>query len=272
MANNTMNQPPIVLPVPAPGTSVVGPPPSPTRKGKRTRQGPDFKLWLLLLLVICLGGIGSFPLVSIRLPNTTGLPGTQPTQQPSTAGGKCTATPQEIKYELTTQQTPPPALPADWSKAGRQQSDLGYAQACAASFVLAYQKFSASDPKTFETSVPLLSEGAKQRFYGRVTNIKSDPHMEPLWRANVQKHHMQQQAQVGIPTLLDARYTRGKLLAWLLVPYKIFTQMDEDSIEQGLQMTVLLVGVPFNPQDAGTGWQVSDWKSEQTVFAEPDPL
>jgi hypothetical protein len=160
-----------------------------------------------------------------------------------------------------------------WTLGGRTQADFAYAQACAASFVIAYESFSSAAIKTLETATTMLTDGAKGRFYGTAPNPHPDQHMDPMWRASLQKHQYQQGAQSAAPALLTSSYLNGRLLIWMLVPYQTSIQIDNSTPAlQNAQMTVLLMAVPKNTQQAGTGWQVSQWVEGSAQFNPPNPL
>jgi hypothetical protein len=188
---------------------------------------------------------------------------------------ECTATPKNTKYLSLSgaASTSNQALPLEWLQAGRNQEDFANAQACAATFVNTYWTFNSADPKTFETSVSMFTDGARQRFYGNALNTQPDVHMDPMWRAALLKQQIQQSAQSSQPGLLGARYTNGKLLSWMTVSYQItISAVGSKPVIENDQYTVLLLGVPINTQKTGTGWQVSQWQEGSTQFAPPHLL
>jgi hypothetical protein len=253
-----------------------------------------FKIWAWLLSIICLGCLGSLSLVPYILPElahptaptqarqirvrptTTTIvstPATTTTGNTTTGPfmeSECTATQQNMKYLPTSGGTNNPTLPMSWLLAKRSQKDFANAQACAASFIIAYETFDSGNVQTFETSTSMLTDGAKQRFYGNAPNTPADPHMDPMWRAHLQKQQVQQKAQVGEPGLLESQYTNGKLLVWMVVPCQVTILIaGNEPIVENVQFTVLLVGVPVNTQGTGTGWQVSQWQEGSAPFAPP---
>lgn len=243
------------------------------------------QLMLLLLLTLFLGGLGSFSVVPYLLPS-----GLQPAPTPATISlasmptptatpanapfleSECTATPQSMKYLQTGQGQP---LPDTWVQAGSTQKDFANVQACAATFVQLYNTFVASNPHSFEAGTYMFTDGAKGRFYGSPPNSQPDQHMDPMWRALLQKQHYQQSAQVATPNLLAVSRVSGKLLAWMVVPYRITEQNENGqpmAVHDG-QGTVLLVSAPVNIQGTGTGWQVSQWvMGKGTQFNPLPPL
>lgn len=185
---------------------------------------------------------------------------------------ECTATPKNTKYGGTVS-TSNQALPLEWLQAGRDQEDFANAQACVASFINTYWTFNSADPKTFETSVPMFTDGARQRFYGNALNTQPDEHMDPMWRAALLKQQMKQSAQSSQPGLLGVRYTNGKLLVWMTVSYQVtINAAGSKPVVENDQYTVLLLGVPVNTEKTGTGWQVSQWQEGSTQFAPPHLL
>src|SRR5579859_3481672 len=276
--------------------------PSPPHASAPTTSRSHSTLFVvfMLLLAICLGSLGSFSLAPYLLPDlsisspapaptTTTAPSTpqstattvlalNPTATPFSGAfieSECTATPQTMKYLSPTQgqatpQATPTALSSEWALAKRTEKDLANAQACAASFVIAYETFDAAHVKTFEDSTSMLTDGAKGRFYGRPKGLP-DQHVDPMWQANLQKQHYRQAAQVGLPGLLATTLVSGKLLVWMVVPYQNSFQSDNGvPMIQNTRMTVLLVAVPINVQQTGTGWQVSQWLSGGDQFQPPD--
>lgn len=247
-----------------------------------SQQVYTLHVWTLLLIVICLGSLGSLSLVPYMLPGL--VPARTPIQAQQSVSSmvsmtgpfkesECTAQPADMNYlQISAGKTDNNRLPAAWLQAKRSQQDLAYAQACAASFVMAYQTFNANDAKTFETGTYMLTDGAKQRFYGTARGTKPDRHMDPMWRASMQQQNAQQVAQSGQPRLLEARIISGRLLAWMLVPYQLSISIAEDQpVKEDMQITVLLINVPINEQGTGTGWQVSQWQ-EGNVLLQPPTL
>lgn len=246
----------------------------------------DARIAALLVLIVCIGGLGTLPLTPALLPGlvqparatlahapaltpTPAVPTPTPIVGPFTES-ECTATPQKMHYLPTTEQTTPSALPLAWIQAGRNEQDLALAQACAAAFIIAYESFDAGHMETLEASTPMLTDAARARFYGRAANTSPDQHMDPMWRASIQQEQIQQVAQVGQPGLLAASERNGLLLAWMGVPCLLTVQIAAEKPEvESVQFTVLLVGVPLNAQKTGTGWQVSEWQAGNTVFPPP---
>lgn len=215
------------------------------------------RVWFWLLIVLIGGGLGSLSLA----PHVLALE--------SLTGGECSAAAGSINY-VTQDNGAAQGVPATWYGAGHDEQDLAVAQACAASFVIAYQSFDAGVPKTLETSVTLLTAGAQDRFYGRVAGVGADQHMSPQWRAYYQRQ--QQTARAGKPEVLDAHYVNGRFLVWMKTPYQIFVQNGAiRSFQQGT-LTVLLVAVPAGVRHQGTGWQVAGWQGGETIFVAPTPL
>jgi len=248
----------------------------------------SIQIWVALLLVICLGSLGSFSLAPYILPgliqkhDTTGtrikttimatpIASTPTLSKGSFTESECTATPQNTKYSPPSSETTgDQALPLEWLQAGRTQQDFANAQACAATFIMTYQSFNTKDPKTFESSVSMLTGGAKQRFYGSALNTRTDTHMDPMWRAALLKQQIQQTTQVSQPSLLKSHYTNKQLLVWMVVPCQItIQQAGNKPVTESNQFSVLLVSVPLNTQKTETGWQISQWQEGRTEF---DPL
>jgi len=179
-----------------------------------------------------------------------------------------------MKYTSSSQGAASPSLlPDAWVQASRTQKDFASAQACAAAFVNSYQTFDSDHFQTFEACTYMLTDGARARFNGTAPGTQPDRHMDPMWRASLQKQHYQQIAQASAPALLASSYTSGRLLVWMLVLYQISIQIDNGSpMVQSAQFTVLLEGVPKNVQQTGTGWQISRWVDGKTQFDPPNPL
>jgi hypothetical protein len=249
----------------------------------------SLQLWSSLLLIICLGSLGSLSLApyilprqvtpskTITIPIKKTLPASTVSVPTPIVGpfreSECTATPKSIKYlPVLSGQSVDKTLPPAWSQAGLSKKDLPYAKACAASFIVAYQTFNANNPKTFETSTSMMTDGARQRFYGTApdAHIQPDRYMDPMWRAAMQQKNVQQTTQASAPTFLDAQYTNGRLLVWMAVLYQrsILIEGNQPVVEN-IQTTILLVNVPINVQKTGTGWQVSQWQDGKAVFEPP---
>jgi hypothetical protein len=259
----------------------------PAQDAGRLHRFHSLQLWSSLLLIICLGSLGSLSLAPYMLPaqinppTATALPIKKPSPAPTVVTStpivgafresECTATSRSMKYLPVLSGKPvDKPLPPAWDEAGRSQKDLPDAKACAASFIVAYQSFNANNPRTFETSTPMLTDGARQRFYGTASHTEPDRYMDPIWQAAMQQKSVQQTAQASEPTFLDAQYTNGRLLVWMAVLYQrsIFIDGNQPIIEN-IQTTVLLVNVPINVQKTGTGWQVSQWRDGRAVFEPP---
>ncbi len=159
-----------------------------------------------------------------------------------------------------------------WITTGHSKQDLANAQACAASFAIAYETIDANDFRTLETSTSLMSSGAQLRFYGRISSVNADTRMDPLWRAIIQKQNLKQTAQVQQPRLLDIRSLNNRFFAWMLVPYSLSLQRNDQTLSRDAQLTVLLVNVTSQNSNTGTGWQVSGWQDGDALFAVPSPV
>jgi len=247
----------------------------------------DLKLWLSLLLILCAGSVGALSLVAPSPTAATTRPHPRPrapqahvtappiaTSTPATpafAQGQCTAMPLQMNY-LDTDPQMPPQLPGDWLAAGRTARDFPIAQACAAAFITSYQSFNGANPKTFAACVSMLSAGAKERFYGYVPSIKADLHTDPAWRKRMQQQHIVQVARADHPVLIDARYTRGRLLVWMAVTVHIATTIKLRTTTSTATYTLLLLAVPIDPNAPGTGWQVSSWQPGAGFFPPFEPL
>lgn len=243
-------------------------PPSSLEDAQRERSEyqRNIKLWLLLLIIICLAGLGSITVV-----NTP--PAHKTTPVTSFTNGACTATSQTINYlaDNHPMKDDPKVLQA-WSQASRTNTDLANVKACAAAFVDAYQTFDANKPQTFETCTSMLSIAAKQRFYG-ANGQQADNHIDPMRRASFQKQGLQQSAQATQPMLLNISHTNGRVLAWLVVPYHLSSQMaGGNSLVQNNTITVLLVSTQVDAQSTGTGWQVVAWQNGDQQFDPPTTL
>jgi hypothetical protein len=227
-----------------------------------------------IVLIICLGVLGTFPLVARLFPSqqaavTKGLIPTGPFTE-----SECTATPAGMKYLPSSQhQAASAPLSQAWAQAGRSQKDFANAQACAATFVNTYETFDSTDSGTFTHCTPMLTDGAIRRFYGTAAGAQPDQHMDPMWQASLRQQSYKQTAQASAPTLLNATYTDGRMLVWMLVSYHTEIQTGSNkAIIQNTQSTVLLLGVPVNQDKTGTGWQVSDWAEGNTHLDVPSPL
>jgi hypothetical protein len=241
-----------------------------TNPSPRGAPGPpqrgDVQLWLWLLVLICLAGLGSLTLTPQPLVSSVA-----PQVQPALQGGECNSTPNDINY-LSSGQDNTGAPPQMWSAAGLNAQQFAYAQACAAAFVTDYQTFDSANSRSLETATYMLTQGARERFYGQPPRISPDNHMNPLWRATVQRKQLKQIARVRKPILLQVRRTQGNILVWLIVPYQLSLYFGDQLIVDNDDYTVLLVAVPPHIQHRGTGWQVSAWSDGSTLFAPPDPL
>jgi hypothetical protein len=273
---------------PAPASPSTGNIPVPHEQDMgRSHRFHSLQLWRSLLLVICLGSLGSLSLAPYMLPRQinpstgTAIPVKKSSPTPGVVTAtpivgpfresECTATARSMKYLPVLSGKPlDQPLPPAWEQAGRSQKDLPDAKACAASFIVAYQSFNANVPKTFEASTSMLTNGARQRFYGTTSHAAPDRYMDPIWQAAMQQKNVKQTAQASEPTFLDAQYTNGRLLVWMAVLYQrtIFIDGSQPAVEN-IQTTVLLVNVPINVQKTGTGWQVSQWQDGRTVFEPP---
>jgi hypothetical protein len=263
------------------GYAAVPPPPPSLPPASGQQAVHTLRIVLLLLAIICLGSLGAIPLAPDFLPTSFFIaPATiskqatvkpTPTPTPMLPGGECTATSQQMKY-LSSAQTATPTPPPMWFTTGHSKQDLANAQACAASFVIAYETIDANDFRTLEASTSMLSSGAQSRFYGRIPSVSADTRMDPLWRAIIQKQNLKQTAQVQQPGLLDVRSINNRFFAWMLVPYSLSLQRNDQTLSRNAQLTVLLVNVTSQSSDAGTGWQVSGWQDGDGLFAVPNPV
>jgi len=242
---------------------------------RKQREKQRMQVMASLLLVICLGCLGALSLAPALFPNAVHLIGaTQPSSNPgdsisskfdgSFKKSECTAQPADMKY--LPGKASHNALPPAWFQAGYLLKDFAYAQACAASFVSAYQTFNANNPQTFETCVSMLTDGGKQRFYGSASKGQQpDKHMLPMWRASMQQQGVQQTARTSEPRLIAAQYKSARLIVWMLIPYRLSISVAGSSpVVENAQITVLLVAVPSDKK--GTGWQVSQWQDGNVVF------
>ncbi len=234
----------------------------------------DIQIWLLLLVIVAVAGLSAItlasPLVHVASPTAPAISSATPVV---VAGGQCTASPYTITYQSGpgTKMLSQP-VPDDWSKAKMTAQDFANAQACAASFVNTYQTFDIANTQTLETSVPMFTVGAKNRFYQQSGDSAADEHMSLLWRASARRYHLNQNAQADVPSLIDMKSIKGRVLVWMSVPYraKIKTTGRETLINDFF--TVLLVNYPGSRSMPGLGWQVSDWRRGSAAFAPPNPL
>jgi hypothetical protein len=245
----------------------------------------DLKLWLSLLLILCLGSLGALSMAASFLPmastrpqphapqtRVTALPSATSTPAiPAFAQGRCTTMPLQMNYLDVASPIPSP-LPPDWLAAGRTTRDFPIAQACAAAFITSYQSFNGANPKTFDACASMLSAGAKERFYGYIPSIKADLHTTPTWRKQMQQQDVVQVARADHPVLIDARYTRGRLLVWIAVTVHIATTIKLRTTTSTATYTLLLLAVPIDPNAPGTGWQVSSWQPGAGFFPPFEPL
>jgi hypothetical protein len=234
----------------------------------------DIQTWLLLLVIVTIAGVSAItlalPLVHVASSNAAVLPRATPVV---VAGGQCTASPYTIAYlSGSGAKTLPRTVPDDWLKAKMTEQDFANAQACAASFVDAYQTFDIANTQTLETCVKMVSVGAKSRFYRQSGGSPSEKHMSLLWRASARRYHLSQNALADVPSLIDIRSINGRVLAWMSVPYRatIKTSGREATIND--YFTVLLINYPNSPSMPGMAWQVSDWRGGSAAFAPPKPL
>jgi hypothetical protein len=272
MSRNLLDTPPSPIEEIPPGGS---PPPQITPPTKEELIRGDLKVWFLLLVIICFAGLGSLSFASL-LPVasiTTARPSTATT--PAYTDGVCTATAADIQYASGTSAAAGSSSStlAIWAQTGKTQQDLNNVLACAASFTLKYEAYSANDLKSLEASVPMLSAAAKQRFY------TPDPQslinrMDPMWRANIQKQHLVRTVQVQQPSVVNVQTSNGRMLVWVTVPYILNIQTNGDTYPSNTVLTVLLVNAPTTATigTMGTGWQVSDWKDNPGAFQPPKPL
>jgi hypothetical protein len=226
------------------------------------------KIELWLLIIICLVCLGSLPivprLISVTLPT------------PAIRASECSAPPQKVPYLPNPQEyASTPSVAATWHQLGRDNEDFACAQAWAASFVVAYYTLDSRRVETFEASVPLLSSGGRQRFYGKSgqgPHEKADPRIDPLWRAQAQKRHLRQVVQVSPPSLLNAQYQNGFLLAWMVVPYQLSLSSNGKTTTNIYHDTVLLIQKTAATPNQRLSWQVSDWRESISLFTPPHIL
>jgi hypothetical protein len=262
------------------GSETLPSPSTPPPSHGENRQQYTLKIFLTLLVSICLYALGSFSLAPHLLPATF-FQSTQTAQATPTAklkpvgGGACHAMPGDIHYLPAgkggnAQASQSSQLPQAWRKAGLNEEDFAYAQACTASFLIAYQSFDSNKPPTFESTASLLSVGAQQRFYGRGASKTSDVRMNPYWRASMQKQQLRQSARVNAPALLQAQSLNGRVLVWMSLHYQLTTYRGSQTLTSSSDMAVLLASIP---QEKGrTAWQVSYWQDGNTLFPVPKPL
>lgn len=269
-----------------PGGAVIVP-------GRRPAQASQehhiLKVFLTLLVILCIYCLGSFPLISYTiapllsstpsstLPSSTSSPAKSlvlpsPTQAPA-EGGKCNVAPTDLHY------LPPPSgtaqngpLPQIWSQAGYNEQDFASASACAASFLIAYQSFDSSQAQTFVACTSMLSTGAQQRFFGQTASRPADIHADQFWRASIQKQQIRQSAQTSAPVLLKAQFDQQRMFAWMLVPYQLTLHRYDEEFTYNNSMTVLVISFPRNNPQQGSVWQVSDWQNGSVIFDPERPL
>jgi hypothetical protein len=267
------------------GRETLPSPSTPPPSHGENRQQYTLKIFLTLLVSICLYALGSFSLAPHLLPAAffqspqtaqTKLAQANSTQQAKpVGGGACHARPGDMHYLPagkggSAKASQSSQLPQAWRKAGLNEEDFAYAQACAASFLIAYQSFDSNKPPTFESTASLLSIGGQQRFYGRGTSKTSDVRMNPYWRASMQKQQLRQSARVNAPALLQAQSLNGRVLVWMSLHYQLTISRGNQTLTSSSDMAVLLASVP---QEKGrTAWQVSYWQDGNALFPVPKPL
>ncbi len=228
-------------------------------------------LILVLLIIISIGALGSLTLAPHLLSRATNAPDSATVFR----DGVCSTTEQQMRYLSQPQDAATLKLPASWTNAGLSASDIPDARACAASFIKSYQSFDSKDPRTLDASTTVLTATAKQRFYKGDAKKRADTHMDSAWRASIQKHHLQQTAQIAAPTLTTTESLNNLLLAWFLVPARLSTQNDGQTFTQEHQYTVLLVrniSRRASKPGKGTGWSVAEWREGKDAFSPTFPL
>ncbi len=230
----------------------------------RTHDIYRLQFTMRLLIILCLGSLGSLALAPYFLAKIS-----QATSGPQYADGACTAHPQDIHYLQTastanTQNTTP--LPTTWSKAGKTSQDFTLAQSCAAAFTIVYESFNLNDPDTLTNATYMLSAAAKKRFFEGTTTEQKDERMDPTWQSQAHKEQLQQTAQAASPaTLQDVQVVRGKFFALFVVTYQLTSQQSGKKTVLQKQLVVVLAAVPADPTKESTGWQVTDWYNTVTT-------
>lgn len=250
--------------------------PSPVHRGEQHQPGQHMlNVYLTLLVILCLAALGSLSLAPHLLPSA--FLHNQPLSPLPVAsgapvsGGACTAAPSDLHY-LPPASTSTQNDSQVWSQAGYTKQDLASASACAASFVITYLSFDATQAQTFVACATLLSAGGQQRFSGHASNRPADLHEDPLWQASMQKQQVRQSAQTSPPVLLMAAFEQERMLAWMQVNYQLTIHRGAEAFTLTDAMTVLVISFPRNAPHKGSGWQVSDWRSGNEAFPPASPL
>ena len=217
------------------------------------------KTVMLLILIFCVGCLGSMPVSAYLLPSFQ-----QPIVKvpPKTyQDGQCNATEKTVVYQPTRVsqgKKAPIKLPAAWSHAKRGQQDFVNAQLCAAAFVDTYQSFDYRNLNTLQSAVFMLSSAAQKRFYEGSGKVRASQRLNSQWRGKIQLHKVVQVAQATPPTMLVSEYTGGTLYVTFDVPYQLTTHMDGKATTKNYHDIVLLKSVTPDTHLKGTGWQISD--------------
>ncbi len=247
------------------------------RNARDQQEHPILKIMLTLLVILCIYCLGSLSLAphllpsaffhnqpSSPLPLSTGMAG---------GGGKCNAVPADVHYLPPVSGTPQNStLPQLWLQAGYNEQDFASASACAASFLMVYLSFDFNQAQTFVACTAMLSAGGQQRFYGHASNRPADIRVDQLWRSSVQKQQQRQSAQTSLPILLKAQFDHARMLAWMQIHYQLIIHRSYEVFSRDDYMTVLVVSVPHNILQKGSGWQISDWRDGSGVFEPATPL
>lgn len=264
MSMNVLDTPPSSTEETQPGGSSTT---TPSTKEELIRG--DFKVWLLLLVIICLAGLSSLSFFTFSPAPSATLPPTS--TSPAYTDGVCTSRPADIQYLASASSSGTSStMLSIWSQTGKTQQDLANVEACAASFTLKYEQYSAADLKSLEACVPMLSAAARQRFYTPNTQSLVN-RMDSMWRANIQKQQLVRTAQVQQPAVINVQSANRRILVWVSVRYALTIHTNGDTYPSNATLTVLLVTTP-STMITGTGWQVSGWNEGTSTFQPTNPL
>lgn len=226
------------------------------------------KNFFLLLAILCLYGIGTFPLAAHLLLSSHR---SQSTPSSSTPGitvkeGKCPTDSTNLPYLPSAPASIPSEASQVWSQAGYSKEDLTSASSCAASFLLAYLSFDYRQTQTFVACTSMLSAGGQERFYGHAADSSADMHGDPFWSASMQEQQVRQSAQVRSPVLQQAQFKNERMFAWMQVQFQLTIYRGNEVLNNSDDITVLVISVPHEASQKQTLWQISDWRNGNGAF------
>ena len=115
------------------------------------------------------------------------------------------------------------------------------------------------------TAVPLLSADAKKRFYQGYEQASANVRTNQTWEKQLQTSQTVQQAKTSTGTLEAYTNKNHELFLTLDIPCQLIKHVKGKQTTQSISATVLLKKVQPDKSTQGVGWQISDWRENETT-------